>query len=198
MLKRMLLVLGLASIPLQLTAGILYSNISASFPLLAPTYWSDGNSFVGTTFNTTSGGNLSSIVFSLASVGSPVTGGLYSTLAGQPDTLLESWTFAPSGVGALTTLTSILQPALSTGTQYWFIMDNPGIVLWAANDLSVPGGYYSGNSFPLFHQIANSQAVGIQLNSVTRASAPEPATGLLLVLGCITLVRLKSGRRSNI
>jgi len=193
MLRKILLLLTV-SIPVQLMAGTLYNNISASYPIPSPpiTFYSDGNGFVGIRFVTTSGGNLSSLVFAGSNTNSgPVTAHLYADSAGIPGSVLETWSVLENGGGfTLNTITSILHPTLLTGTAYWFGIDNPAIQFWGQNDTFVPGGYWSGNAFPsgLVHQVATNREVAFQAFS---SDAPEPTTGLLLVAGCFALLRLK-------
>jgi hypothetical protein len=104
------------------SAGPIYSNIGAGFPGDAPNDYQTASTFFGTTFTTTAAGTLSSLEIDIKGATSPVTVGLYTSSAGQPGTLLESWSAVrPVGTGfpppAVTTLTSVLDPS------YWRYLD---------------------------------------------------------------------------
>ena len=197
MLKRLLITLTFCWIPVQLSAGTIYTNVGAGFPADSPNAYNTGNAFFGTTFTSTGGGNLATIGIALKGVTSPVTAGLYANSAGEPGSLLESWSFAvPGGSGfpapALTTLTSVLNPLLSSGTQYWFVIAQTSAqaagfqITWFANDLVVNGGVWAGPSANALAQVfAGSPTPGIVVTSA--ASVPEPATGMLLLVGALVV-----------
>jgi hypothetical protein len=189
----------------HLSAGIIYSNITSSFPGDATAQWnwngSNGPGLEGTTFITTGGGTLSSIFLAVdGTVDDSV--GLYTDSGGQPGTLLESWslTFAPpfSSVPSAVTLTSVDQPFLSSGTQYWLVVSTPtplSEIGWAENDENVIGGRWISSTSvnALVQDLPGDTTPGIQLNS---SSAPEPATELLIgVGGLVLLLRRRFSRR---
>jgi hypothetical protein len=187
-LKRLLIVLALYGLPAQLSAGIIYNNVGGGFPGDSPGSYNFGgpNGFEGTTFISTGGGNLSTISLDLGGSVSPITGGLYTNSAGEPGTLLESWTFAqpisPISPPPLTTLTSAVHPLLSSGTQYWFVVSLPntgqGEGLFE-NDTAVAGGVWTGFAInTLTQSFASGPAVAIQVTST-----PEPTTMLLVLSG---------------
>ncbi len=178
-----------------LSAGIIYSNIGAGFPGDSPGHYGiDGRiwPFIGTTFTTTAGGELSSIVTDLSYPSGPMTPftvGLYANASGQPGVSLESWNdvTVPGGSSCcppVTTFTSVLHPLLTPGTQYWFVMSLRGkIVDWFENDQGVNGGIWFGSTVDDLSQgFATSATPGIQLDSV-----PEPSAGGLLIVGSLIL-----------
>jgi hypothetical protein len=178
--------------PVNLSAGVLYSNISSAFPgKSVNTQFSIDNAFAGTPFTTIGSGSLASIVIALSqTTGSPaVTAGLYTDVYSNPGALLESWTIpviptccgnVPASVPPLTTLTSVLHPQLYSGTRYWFVM-NVGAknsVYWWYNDLGVNGGLWSHTTLnPLYQGNSTAAMPGIQLNSVQPQSPAR--TGVL-------------------
>lgn len=185
-LKRLLPVLALCWMPAH--AATIYSNVGVGFPGDSSTdYFAFSPTYFGTTFTTTGGGNLDTLSLDLKGTTSPVTVGLYANSAGEPGTLLESWSATiPIGSGfpsaALTTLTSILNPSLSTATQYWLVLTqtSPGQITWFANDTSVAGGAWSGSAIGSLGQVfATGLTPGIVLTS-TAPAVPEPTTWVLL------------------
>jgi hypothetical protein len=199
---RSLLTLALCTIPAQ--CDILYSNIGAGFPTdSAGDYFSSASgNFLATEFTTTGGGNLGSISLSLKAISLPVEGGLYTYFAGEPGVLLESWSFStPLGDSEfpnppVTTLTSVLNPFLSPGTPYWFVFTSSSVseVQWYMNDTGVTGGIWSASTL-LTGQSQSSAALlapGIQLNT-----APEPASFVLLALGCTALIAKRRSRQKG-
>lgn len=178
---------------------IIYSNIGAGFPGDTPARYGTGSTGpfdLGTTFTTTGGGILADLSTGLSYAGAAqppaVTAGLYTDSSGKPGTLLEDWTFdlppeLPST--GVTTLTSVLNPSLTSGTPYWFvILQAPEPLRWDANDQNVLGGVWIGTDINDLTQIFESNAaVGIRLDSTT---IPEPASGLLLTVGTLLLMTL--------
>lgn len=191
MLKRSLIVLAICWMPALLSAGVIYSNVGAGFPGDTPGFPASSTLFVGTTFTTSGGGNLSSISTDLAANPTSTLGvGLYTNSSGEPGTLLESWSITvPIYTGSLTPVTtfaSVLHPLLSSGTQYWFVVSSPNNTInWAQNDKAVNGGLWSSMSSvnTLSQVLPNSPTPGIQLNSI-----PEPVSGLLLATGTLMLM----------
>ena len=178
-----------------LSADVLYSNITAGFHPGSGTgtySFSGPNAFLGTTFTTTGAGSLATISIGIEGDQSPITAGLYANAAGEPGTLIESWTFAqpPFGANILTTITSVLHPSLSAGTPYWFVLDLSGSEDWTMNDEAVTGGVWFGSSSvsTLSQAFGSSSAPGIQLNSV-----PEPTAGLMFALGSLLLLARMKG-----
>lgn len=171
----------------QLSAGIIYSNIGAGFPGDTGAYGFGGPSVEGTAFTATGQGNLWTIFVGIDGDSLPATVGLYSDSSGQSGTLLESWTFiVPS---SLPTLTSVLHPLLSSGTEYWFVMEIPNRGQnegWRMNDEGVTGGVWYGPGRNTWSQIFPDEAtLGIQLTSVS-----EPTSAVLFVIGSFVLVPL--------
>jgi PEP-CTERM motif len=188
---RSLLTLALCTIPAP--CATLFSNIGAGFPSDSPGDYFSNGVFLSTEFTTTTGGNLASISLGLKAISLPVEAGLYTYFAGEPGVLLESWSFStPLGSSEfpnppMTTLTSVLNPLLSSGTPYWFVFTSAATsqVQWYMNDTGATGGIWSAtNSLTgQFQLSATGLAPGIQLNTV-----PEPASFILLALGCTGLI----------
>lgn len=116
-------------------AGTIFSNVGPGFPGDSLGYYGDsgpGVTYLGMTFTATGSGNLDTLSLDLQGDTSPITIGLYSNSAGQPGALIESWSTAiPAGFGfppvpPLTTLTSVGNPSLSAGTQYWLVLTSAG------------------------------------------------------------------------
>jgi hypothetical protein len=185
MLKRLLPVLVLCWIPAH--AATIYSNVGGGFPGDSPISYSTQATFFGSTFTTTSGGNLNTLSLDVLATTSPVTitVGVYANSAGEPGTLLESWSATIPTTGsppALTTLTSILNPSLSAATQYWVVLTQASAsqIVWFGNDTSTAGGIWSGSPIGSLSQFfATSAAPGIVLTS-TVPTVPEPTTWVLL------------------
>ncbi|HWE52592.1 MAG TPA: NHL repeat-containing protein [Bryobacteraceae bacterium] len=161
-------------------AGTLYSNIGAGFPSGSTVIYSTGSAFLGTTFTTTAGGNLSTLEIELKGK-SPLTVGLYTDSAGQPGTLLESWNaIVPSGVGfnpipTPTFLISLTHPLLTAATAYWIVLtqSSQSQVIWYSNDQNIAGGAWNnigGGITDLIQFAADLPAPGIQLISGPPAS----------------------------
>jgi hypothetical protein len=114
-------------------AGTIFSNVGPGFPgdsngfVVGNTGSPDGG-FLGTNFVATGSGNLDTLSLDVQAATGPISVGLYANSAGQPGTLLESWSVAiPIGIGfppipSLTTLASVGHPLLSSGTEYWVVL----------------------------------------------------------------------------
>src|SRR5262249_24068797 len=123
----------LACIPLHLFAGVIYSNVGPAFPndlSIASNYSASATGFFGTTFNTSSSGRLASIVTDLFQFpgATALSTGLYADSSGQPGPLLESWNVPVpisdgSSITPVTTFSSLLNPILSSGARYWFVVN---------------------------------------------------------------------------
>jgi sugar lactone lactonase YvrE len=154
-------------------AGVIYSNISPSYPggTLSDAVTSD--TYFGTIFTTAAAGTLASVEIDLYGFYSPVTVGLYTNSAGQPGTLLESWSAVipvhyPSPPA--TVLTSVVNPSLSAATAYWLVLTQASAsqnIVWYGNDEGIDGGVWIGNSLASLSQIfVSNPAPGIRLNSL--------------------------------
>lgn len=183
-----LAVLALGSVT-EVHGSTLYSNIGGGFPSDAPGSY-NGSSFAvfGSTFTTTAGGNLATIsTFLISSFATPSTGGLYTDVAGEPGTLLESWTIPTPTTAVLTTLSSVLHPLLSSGTQYWFVWTSfPTPFVLAQNDTGATEGIWGGGSLTGLSDLGGLSP-GIELTSDSSVAAPEPATGLLFLSGALIM-----------
>ncbi len=167
--------------PATLSASVIYSNISGSFPgKSVSNQFAISNGYVGTTFVTTGSGTLASIETALyRSFGlGPVTVGLYTDHYGAPSVLLETWTVplipqccanVPAVMPPAITFTSVQHPVLSAATKYWFVanLGTANSVFWWFNDESVTGGWWVNNKVsPLNPGAEGSPTPGIQLNAV--------------------------------
>jgi hypothetical protein len=178
------------------SADTLYGDIGAGFPADSPSDYNTAGTFFGTTFTASATGNLGSLEFDAWGTTSPVTVGLYTSAAGEPGTLLESWSATvPTGGGfpppAATFLTSVLNPLLSSGSAYWivFSQSSGNQITWFSNDESVAGGIWSGNTLTTMSNVfATFDTPGIELDS---AATPEPASAMLLGLGIGGLILAK-------
>ena len=180
----------------QMTAtadGIIYSNYTAQFPSGHSVAYADSTNslFDATTFTTTGSGNLASIAFAINDPSqATLTAGLYTSVSGQPDALLESWTFVgPINFGStITTLASASHPFLFSGTQYFFVWtQNGSSIAWYGNNQGVTGGVWIGNSLTTLSQFfSNSDTPGIQV-----AAVPELPAGLTLLTGVMVLLVLQ-------
>jgi hypothetical protein len=187
------IVIGVVSQMTATPASIIYSNYGAPFPSGVPGGYADSTNslFDATTFTTTGSGNLESIAFGINDPSqATLTAGLYTNVSGQPDALLESWTFVgPINFGStITTLTSASHPFLFSGTQYFFVWTQNGSrITWYQNNQGVTGGVWIGNSLTALSQsFSISPTPGIQLTSV-----PEPPAGLPLLMGVMVLLLLR-------
>jgi len=198
-LKRLLPVVALCWIPAH--AATIYSNVGAGFPGDSSALYTTAGTFFGTTFTTTGGGNLNTLSLDIEGTTSPVTVGLYANSAGEPGTLLESWSATiPIGTGfpapALTTLTSILNPSLSVATQYWVVLTQASAnqIDWFGNDTSVAGGVWAGSAIgSLGQSFATGLTPGITLTS-TAPAVPEPTTWVLLSAPLIAMLWFRRRR----
>jgi hypothetical protein len=179
-------------VPLHLAGGAIFDDLGSASTFSGSSWLiSNGSTFFGTTFVTTAGGTLANIrlpIFSSAAL----TMGLYANSSGEPGTLLESWTRAlPNDGSTITTLTSVAQPVLLSGTQYWFVVNPSGGPSWSwgQNNQAVTGGNWTGSSVNALAQSGNTFAApAIQLNSAAVASGvPEPGSGMMITLGCVAL-----------
>jgi hypothetical protein len=167
--------------------GTIYSNIhiGAGFPGDSPGPFvvTGPNFFMGTTFTTTVGGVLSTISLSVA--GQPnVTAALYTNSAGEPGTFLEGWNLSSQPrlssqplssltPPPLTTLTSLVNPYLFSGTQYWFVLSIPTSgqkEAWWSNDQDLLGGVWQSHTSvnTLAQSRPGNHEVGIQVDSTPR------------------------------
>ncbi len=190
----------------------LLSSLMAVAPLCADTLYSDlgpgdtwngfsayvGGAFLGTTFTVTTSGFLENILLPVESntdFANIDSVGLYEDSSGKPGTLLESWAAllpAEGNVPPLTDLTSLENPLLSAGTQYWLVIDAPlSGVMWDLNDQGVDGGAWSGTSLDGMSQIFSADATP----AIDLTSMPEPSNAIFCAVAFLGLVvfRLRRG-----
>jgi hypothetical protein len=179
-------------------AAILYSNISPGFLSVQTDSYGSGSNFTGTTFVTTAGGLLGQVAFGVEETNPSITAtaALYADSSGEPGTLLESWTFLVPTTKVLTTLDSVVHPAISSGAQYWFVFsgfptDSNSFEVWG-NDTGILGGFYDAFSLDTLgadnFDPTSFHAPGIQL---TDATVPEPSALGFLAAGCIAIIGLR-------
>jgi len=205
-IKTIFLALGLLCLlPGHLSAtSFIYNNYGEPGNTTGGGFWIDSGNYLGTTFTATSSGDLSSVLLDLESLGGSTsqTMGLYSDASGEPGTLLESWTVTVPANSYPTVspliLTSVLNPALTSGTEYWFVVDDGAQQdFWLANNQSVDGGSWAGDSLSGLSQVsAGAETPVIQLDASSVAPIPEPASRMLLLLGFGVIVaacRLRPG-----
>jgi hypothetical protein len=191
------LVLALGYLPAILSAGTIYDNLGPSNTFQSGSY-AMSNGFLGTTFVTTGGGSLGTVLLPLESVAPAfLTMGLFTNWSNQPGILLESWTVFETNLSPppITTLVSVVQPTLASGTQYWFVVSpSPSFVIWYENDRGVTGGVYGGSSLEALPQsFASLSGPAIQVNSV-----PEPTSGMLLTVGSLLIAWLWRAGKSAV
>ena len=122
-----------------------------------------------------------------------MTIGLYTNLSGQPGTLLENWTatFPDELDVPLITLTSVLNPFIAAGTQYWAVVSvDPSGVTWGYNTQGVIGGEWIGFSFADWtnYGITDFPTPAIELDAVS--NVPEPISAISLGLGFLAMIAL--------
>lgn len=187
----------LLGIQTNLSAAVIFENVSPFFGGSAPQTFASSDTFWGTTFVADTSGSLDTILFVISNVTAgpgQVTVGLYGDQAGQPGLLLESWTFAPPTLFPLTSLPSTLFPVLSEGDRYWFLISDVGgmSVNLIGNDLGIPGGFWSGNDLTgLVNAFPARPAVGIRVSGRDSLVVPEPDSLILGGLGLFLLAALR-------
>ncbi|MGH9353640.1 MAG: PEP-CTERM sorting domain-containing protein [Terriglobia bacterium] len=193
------LAIGIVVAVAPLSASAIYSNLGPGQSYLSAGFFSSSGSnplYQGTEFIATSSANLSTVLVPVESTDGLLTFGLYSDSSGTPGTLLESWSSVtvPTNFStfSLTTLTSVVNPLLSSGDTYWFLSstvpsDGPRSLGWESNNQSIAGGLWAGSSPTGLSQVnPASPAPAIELDSATSTSTtPEPASWLMVAAGLI-------------
>jgi hypothetical protein len=206
LLRRLLaldaLVLALCCVCWPAWAGtVLYSNEGPGFFGDSPGSLSPGpDAPLYTTFVATGSGSLASIQVALSLTTAGTVSGELFTDDGSgtgPGTVLETWSPSSDGTSAgLFTFTSAVNPLLTAGTQYWFGLGaNSGNgVHVLENDEGVTGGYWINAGGGPYEELSNSSpTIGIDLNSSSVTSTPEPPTAVLTLCGCSLLALYRSG-----
>ena len=152
--------------------------------------------FMSAPFTASASGQLTSIQLPIDSNNSPITIALYTSSGGAPGTLLESWTTAVPATETLVTVTSVLNPTLSAGSQYWIVFTVPATtgedIQWFQNLIGQTGGLFFGTSLTAqTHVFAANPLPAIQVlgNLSGPPPVPLPPT-LLLTLGGLALAGL--------
>lgn len=185
------IVFALCLIPANLSAGTAYNNFGPGNTVGVNAWiFTNASGFIATTFTTTGAGPLSSVLLDAGCSSTPITLGLYTNSAGQPGTLLESWT-VPVTTVQLITLTSVLNPVLSSGTQYWFVITIPSnsTIEWAWNNQGVNGGVWLGSGINALNEGSSPNPTPvIQLNTQNAPNGtPLPPTLILTLCGLALL-----------
>jgi hypothetical protein len=194
-LKHALYLVAVSALSLQVHASAIFSNVDAGWPADAATVFSTGSGipFFGTPFTATGSGNLATLEIEAGGLTGTanVTGGLFTNGAGnQPGTLLESWTFDVPIFNPrppVTVLTSVLTPAFSQGSQYWWVFTSGGsnIEWFSTGDTSATGGIWAGSTLTsLAQSFSNIEPPGLSLATAT----PEPGTYGMLLAGLLGLI----------
>lgn len=221
LIPRILIFSGLALCGSILKADVLYTNFGPGTTYTDSSGVIVSNGSVETSVAEelpvlTSSYDLTSIEF-VASTETPsplnsVTVGIYADNGGVPAaTALESITLtgqlAPfdGSLSPVLTATSVTNPLLSAGSQYWLVMDGPAseYLVWDLNSTSTVG--YLETNGTAGEWINNPNPFASETNAVFEvdgtlisgaAAAPEPRTWMLLA-GGLGLISVLARRRSK-
>lgn len=153
----------------------------------------------GISFTPTATGKVDTIRVPLMSIGSgpsQMTLTLMTSMDNHPGTALESWVVNPLvnyGVnpnGRMETVTSLTQPTLEAGTQYWLkgTAASGGTVGWFQNAIGLRDNYLwtldNGATWQKF--TPNNLSGAFEVNAVV---APEPTTLAVVASGVSLLLR---------
>lgn len=202
--------LGLLGLPGRLAAGVIYpviyTNVLPGFPSNLSSVWviitasGTGAGYLAIPFKPNETEPLLSITTAVGDLTtSLIAAGLYSDSGGEPGSLLENWSVAfplwngdsPPVPGA-TTIRSLLNPELTAGSQYWFVLTDTNLSLpqfgWVmTNDNTTPlGGLWVGSQPNQLEQgvsLAGTHPPGIEV-----VGLPEPGSAWLLALGAVMLM----------
>ncbi len=194
-----LLVLFLLAGAAPLGAGIVYSNFGPGDSYNSGAGWTIGHPDLrmdqGHAFTPVSSFTLGQIDFALglASGTNQAELWLMSDAGGEPGSVIESFSFTGT-MGAFGDLnpplsaTSVLQPELLAGVQYWIIASAPVEDTWAAWNLNDQGatGLHASRQFGGAWALTSDDALGAF--RIQDAAIPEPGTFLLLLGGLGLLV----------
>jgi hypothetical protein len=163
-----------------------------------------GGNYMGFSFVASGSGSLNSILVPFASVGAlpaSVQISLYADSSSAPGLLLETWTallsgnpiHTPNQTIPLLTLTSIENPILTAGQEYWLIVA-PTLegVGYAANSQGVPGNLWFGFNLGSLQKLEGT-ALAMRIEGV-----PEPGSLTLFGVGGVSLMALGCIRRAAI
>jgi hypothetical protein len=194
--------------PTQALAGVIYSNFDSNFPASTAGIFDSAAGYFATNFTASASGTLASIEFDLSETGSAtaIPAWLYADSGDEPGTLLESWSvpLPPYPEPSLTVLTSVVNPVLSAGAQYWLVFDEGslnGFTNWLQNDENISGGIWLAYSpTSLIQYDSTSQSAGLEVLSTSTSSVPEPGSGVLFGIGGLFLAgmaRIQRRRQSS-
>ena len=187
-------------------ASVLFSNFAASYGYNTSQGNVAGNGFDGNTyaegdaFTPSMSANLASIDIALScffTCTDNFTVALTSSVGGQPGAAIETFTVSGASLGSLgntnppVTVTSVLRPLLSAGTQYWVTVssDLNNSIEWNLNStgdaspaaLSIDGG-------ATWFSPSGQTPGAFDVNGAAASSAPEPATSGFLIFALILIL----------
>ncbi len=180
--------------------AVVFSNFGPGLTYNTSTGNAVGNAFDGNTyaeadtFKTTGNGTLTSLQLALScafACPDTFTISLTQNSAGHPGAVLESFTYAGSSLGAFgsnnapVTLTSLLHPLLSGGTQYWVEVqaDLNDSIAWNFNSTGDPSTEDTSIDNGATWLSLGGTPGAFQVN----ANIPEPSSVALLIAGGLLL-----------
>ncbi len=167
-----------------LSAGtILYDTFGPGLTTDSTLFAGGGSTIiVGTPFVPSMTAQLGTVVAALGSNGGTAYAfSIWTDLAGDPGAMLEQWPVSPSSSIANIQFSSVLEPTLYSGTQYWALYTatasaNAGLD-WGYYNLSPSGGFWLGSSPTGLVQVAaNFAKPALHIEGTT---VPEPSTSVL-------------------
>jgi hypothetical protein len=194
------------AIPVLSQASVVYTNLGAS-----PIYDINSGNFVGNafdgnqyaegdTFTPSANATLSSIQVALSCFdvcGPSFSVSLDSDSGGDsPGALLETFSVPGSTLGALglnnalVLLTSVLHPALVSGTQYWLTVSAPltDSIVWNSNSIGDTSDQaVSTDGGATWFAPSGLTPGAYEIDGNLTSSTPEPSTLLLLASGVVLI-----------
>jgi hypothetical protein len=157
----------------------------------------------------TTGGTLSQFtvglaLFTVSPPTQPLNFMLETDAAGLPSgTILESWSLPAASVTEdpqLFTFTSVLNPTLTSGTQYWLVGSSTDVngFTWLLNNQDVMGLDYNNGSGWAYQPAAANFALEVQVGSIS--GVPEPGSATLTSLATLLIFgvsRIRKNRSVN-
>ena len=199
-IARRLIILAALIVPAQAFAGVVFfSDMGPGFPADAPEGFAPDLPFDGVSFVANTTGVLTQIQVALhAENGNSQSGGWgwYADSGGEPGTLLESLMVPVTG-GEVATVNSVVNPVLTAGDTYWFVLLNPAptSLNWLGNDEGVPGGVWDGSTLTTITGDPTKAAAAIELTG-NGTGVPEPSAAGMLAIGALALLVVKVSRRA--
>lgn len=194
-----LIVLAALVVPVHAFAEVvIFSDFGPGFPGDAPIGFGPIQPFDGVSFVASNTGALTQIQVALRAEDAPFNqdAALYSDSGGEPGTLLESLSLPVSGT-EIATVNSLVNPVLTAGDTYWFVLLNPtpGSLNWLGNDEGVMGGVWDGSTLTTITGDPTKPAAAIELTG-NATGVPEPSAAGTFALGALALLVFKLHRRT--